>query len=152
MKPEETLDPDKLPDELRLLAQRHKLQLTDPVFALIAWHWHNVQQAENKLSAIALEIQARTKVMIQSADSVTGLGGQLAEVKEALAARPLAIAQKLERDLVQPVAAVVATFAAAEQALRNARTVVEQARRREALAAFVLGMAFGASLLAWVAA
>lgn len=150
MKPEETLDPEKLPDELKLLAQRHRLQLTDPVFALIAWHWQNVQRAEDKLSAIALEIQARTKVMIQSADSVTGLGGQLAQLKEALEAKPLAIAQKLERDLTQPVAAVITALAAAEQALRQARQTVERARRREALATFVIGAAFGASLLAWL--
>lgn len=151
MKPEDLLDPEKLPPDLRLLAERHKLQLTDPVFLLIAWHWQNVQDAESKLAQISLEIQARAKVLIQSADSVAALGPQFAQVKAALEAKPLGIAQRLEKELVQPVMATVTTLAAAEHALRRSVETVEKARRREALAVFVIGSVFGGSVFAWLA-
>lgn len=151
MKPEELLDPEKLPAELKLLAERHKLQLTDPVFMLIAWHWQNVQGAESKLAQISLEMQARAKVLIQSADSIAALGTQFAQVKTALEAKPLGIAQKLEKELTQPVMATVTTLATAEQTLRRSVETVEKARRRETLAAFVIGAMFGGSVFAWLA-
>jgi hypothetical protein len=150
MKPEELLDPDQLPAELKLLAERHKLQLTDPVFLLIAWHWQNVQGAESKLAQISLEMQARARILIQSADSVTAISGQLALLKTALEAKPLDIARQLEEELAAPVATTVAALGAAERALRRSVDTVEKARRREALAAFVIGVALGGSALAWL--
>lgn len=150
MKPEELLDPETLPPELKLLAERHKLQLTDPVFMLIAWHWQNVQGAESKLAQLSLEMQARAKVMIQSADSVAGVGGLLAQLKQALEAKPLGIARRLEEELAGPVAAAVAGLGAAQQALRRSIEAVEKARAREALAAFLIGAIFGASAFAWL--
>ncbi len=151
MKPEELLDPEKLPPELKLLAERHKLQLTDPVFLLIAWHWQNVQGAESKLTQISLEMQARSRVLIESADSVAGMGRQLAELKAALEAKPLGLAKRLEEELAAPVILTVKALTVAEQALRGAVEAVEQARRRETLAAFVIGTVFGGSVLAWLA-
>lgn len=151
MKPEELLDPEKLPAELKLLAERHKLQLTDPVFLLIAWHWQNVQGAESKLAQISLEMQARAKVLIRSADSVAAVGGQLTQLKEALEAKPLGLARRLEEELATPVSAAVAALGAAQQAVRRAADAVEKARAREALAAFLIGGILGASALAWLA-
>lgn len=151
MKPEELLDPEKLPPELKLLAERHKLQLTDPVFLLIAWHWQNVQGAESKLTQISLEMQARSRVLIESADSVAGMGRQLAELKAALEAKPLGLAKRLEEELAAPVILTVKALTVAEQALRGAVEAVEKARRRETLAAFVIGTVFGGSVLAWLA-
>ncbi len=151
MKPEELLDPDKLPAELKLLAERHKLQLTDPVFMLIAWHWQNVQGAESKLTQISLEMQARARVLIEAADSVAAVGGQLIQLKAALEAKPLGIAKRLEEELVAPVITTVTTLAAAEKALRRSVETVEKARLREALAAFVIGVVFGGSVFGWLA-
>ena len=151
MKPEELLDPEKLPPELKLLAERHKLQLTDPVFLLIAWHWQNVQGAESKLSQISLEIQARSRVLIESADSVAAMGRQIGELKAALEAKPLGLAKRLEEELAAPILLTVRALTAAEQALSKAVETVGQAQRRQTLAAFVIGVVFGGSVLAWLA-
>ena len=55
MKPESLLDPETLPDDLRWLATEFKLAPKDPVFLLIAWHWHRVKAAEDSLRAATVE-------------------------------------------------------------------------------------------------
>jgi len=52
--------------------------------------------------------------------------------------------------LSAPVTAAVATVAAAERALARSVQLVEKAQRRQAAAAFVIGIIFGGSLLAWL--
>lgn len=154
MKPEQILDPENMPEELQWVSEHYRLQPNDPVFLLIAWHWKTVQGSESKLTAVSLELQAaltaRAKVLIEAADSIAKVGGQLTKVQAALEAKPVALAKQLENELSAPITAVVATVTAAERALARSVQLVEQARRRQALAAFLIGVIFGGSLLAWV--
>jgi hypothetical protein len=71
-------------------------------------------------------------------------------VQAALEAKPVALAKQLEVELSAPVTAAVATVAAAERALARSVQLVEKAQRRQAAAAFVIGVIFGGSLLAWL--
>ncbi len=154
MKPEEILDPENMPEELQWVAEHYRLQPNDPVFLLIAWHWKTVQGSESKLTAVSMELQAaltaRAKVMIEAADAIAKVGGQLTKVQAALEAKPVALAKQLEAELSAPVTAVVATVMAAERALVRSVQLVEHARRRQALAAFLIGVVFGGSLLTWL--
>ncbi len=154
MKPEQILDPDNMPEELQWVTEHYRLQPNDPVFLLIAWHWKTVQGGESKLSAVSMELQAaltaRAKVMIEAADSIAKVGGQLTKVQAALDAKPVALAKQLEAELTTPVAVAVATVVAAERALARSVEVVEKAQRRQALASFLIGAIFGGSLLAWL--
>lgn len=59
MKIEDLLDPETLPDDLRGLEREFKLAPKDPVFALIAWHWHRVKAAEDSLRAATVEFRRR---------------------------------------------------------------------------------------------
>jgi len=154
MKPEEILDPDNMPEELQWVAEHYRLQPNDPVFLLIAWHWKTVQGSESKLTAVSMELQAaltaRGKVLIEAADSIATVGGQLTKVQAALDAKPVALAKQLEAELSAPVTAAVAMVGAAERALVRSVQLVEKAQRRQALAAFLIGALFGGSLLAWL--
>ncbi len=154
MKPDELLKPENMPEELQWVSEHYKLQPNDPVFLLIAWHWKTVQGSESKLTAVSMELQAamtaRAKVLIEAADSIAKVGGQLTKVQAALEAKPVALAKQLEAELAAPVTTAVATVAAAERALARSVQGVEKIQRRQALTAFVLGVIFGGSLLAWL--
>lgn len=154
MKPEDLLDPDNLPPELEWVVEHYRLQPNDPVFILIAWHWKTAQEAESKLANVAMEMKAaldsRAKVLMESADAIAKVGEQIAQVKSALEAKPLGLAKRLERELVAPVVAAVAMVKAAEDSLTRAVRIVQSAQRRQTMAAFVIGMVFGASLLVWL--
>lgn len=154
MKPHELLQPENLPEELQWVAEHYRLQPNDPVFLLIAWHWQTVQGAESKLTGISLELQAamtaRAKELTAAADSIAKVGAQFAQIQAALDSKPATFAKTLETELAAPIKTAVATFAAADQALRQGVKLVAQAQQRQAQAAFVIGFVFGGSLLAWV--
>ena len=154
MKPDELLKPENMPEELQWVSEHYKLQPNDPVFLLIAWHWKTVQGSESKLTAVSMELQAaltaRAKILIEAADSIAKVGGQLTKVQAALEAKPVALAKQLEAELAAPVTTAVATVAAAERALARSVQGVEKMQRRQTLTAFMLGVIFGGSLLAWL--
>ncbi len=154
MKPSELLDPENLPEELQWVAEHYRLQPNDPVFLLIAWHWQTVQGSESKLTAASMEMQAaltaRVAVLTEAADSIAKVGGQLAKLQAALEAKPLAITKQLETELAAPVASAVAAVAATEKALFRSVQTVEKSRRRQTLAAFLIGVVLGGSMLAWL--
>ena len=154
MKPEDLLDPENLPEELQWVSEHYRLQPNDPVFLLIAWHWRSAQGAESRLANISLEMQAaldaRIKVLSASAESIGAINPLLKQVKEALDQKPLGIAQKLAVELAGPIAGAVAHTKALEKALGQIGHTVQAAQRRQTLAAFVIGVVFGGSLLAWL--
>lgn len=155
MKPAELLDPENLPEELQWVAEHYRLQPNDPVFLLIAWHWQTVQGSESKLTAASMEMQAalaaRVTLLTDAADSIAKVGGQIAKLQSALEAKPLAIAKQLETELSEPIAKAVHALATAEQTLKRSVQSVEKSQQRQTLAAFLIGVVLGGSLLAWVA-
>jgi hypothetical protein len=147
MKPEELLDPETLPDDLRWLASEFKLQPKDPVFLLIAWHWHHVQQAEDALRAANIELQtavdSRVETIAGTAESVAALSELLVQVQSALGEKPALLTAQVEAELKAPLAKLHALEQSLESLLRSAQGAAVKTRHREILAALLIGVALG---------
>ena len=147
MKPEELLDPETLPDDLRWLAAEFKLQPKDPVFLLIAWHWHRVQEAEDSLrmANVALQgtLDSRVDAIADTAEAVAGLGELLLQVQSAIEERPALIAAQLEAELKGPLAKLGALEKTLDALVRCAQADNEKAQRMRILAALLVGVALG---------
>lgn len=156
MTPDELLDLDNLPEDLQWLAADFRLQPNDPVFVLIAWHWHRVQKGEDSLRAATLELKSAVDKRIESltgaAETVAALKAQLDQVQAALREKPLALGRQLEADLQAPVAGAVKQIQTVEKALhtmvRSAETVLAAARNRQAFATFIIGIVLGGCAVA----
>lgn len=151
MKPQSLLDPDSFPEDLHWLATEYKLHPGDPVFLLIAWHWHRVKAGEDSLKAATIEFQAAVDTRVQSlnatGEAAAQLHDKLADIEKLLTANPLQLGKKLEADLERPVTATVARINSLESSLRallqSADTVLAASRRRQAFTTFVLGLFCG---------
>ncbi len=156
MSPEELLDPDNLPDDLQWLAADFRLQPNDPVFVLIAWHWHRVQKGEDALRAATLELKSavdkRVETLTNAAETIAALKAQLDQVQATLHEKPLALGRQLEADLRTPVTDAVTQIRTVEKALqamvRSAETVLATATRRQAFASFLVGLVLGGCAVA----
>ncbi len=152
MKPDDLLDPEKLPEDLQWLAVEHRLRPDDPLFIVLAWHVARVQQGEDKLRNAVMELKTAVDSRIDSlsaaAETVAGVKERLAQVQTALEEKPVALAKQLETELQKPVRAAVEQIRTAEKSLagllRAAETTVAAAQRRHALASFVIGIVVGA--------
>lgn len=147
MKAEEFLDPTKLPEELQWVPAHYRLHPDDPVYLLIAWHWHRVQGAENTLQAAMIELKtlldARITTLADAADNIAGVSELLGQVQDELKKKPEIIGKELEKQLRQPVSAAVAQLEAAEQSLAPVTRSFRTLPRRQLLAAFLSGIALG---------
>ena len=98
MKPEELLDPAKMPEDLQWVVTHYRLQPNDPVFLLIAWHWNRMKACEDtvKLAIVELKcaLDARVESLADSAETVAGVNTVLAEVQDALAQKPAQLGQQ----------------------------------------------------------
>jgi hypothetical protein len=47
--PTELADPEKLPNDLKLLLKEHKVPANDPLIALLAWHWLRINESRDAL-------------------------------------------------------------------------------------------------------
>lgn len=147
MKPEELLDPDTLPDDLRWLSSDFKLNPKDPVFALIAWHWHRVQKAEDSLRAANLDLQRtvdeRVATIAGAVTAAAELGEKLAQVLAALQQRPALISAQLEDELKAPLTKVGEIEKSLSTILKAAQGFRENTLRIRILAALLVGVALG---------
>jgi hypothetical protein len=154
VKPEDLLNPEKLPAEFHWLISEFKLHPKDPVFVLIAWHWSQTQQAENTLLAAKMEFKAaldtRLKEFAQAVGRVESLPGKLSALQAALTPKPEEFAKKLDQALRPGLDAATANIRAVEQSsaklLQSARAAHATVQRREVLAALVAGIAFGVTV------
>jgi hypothetical protein len=116
-------------------------------------HWLRVQEAEHTLRELSLEMQsaldARIEVLAESGDNLVNVAGQLAQVQTVLDQKPAGFARRLEEDLRVPITAAAAQVRTLEQSLDAVARTVQSAQRRQALASFVIGAVFGASLTIW---
>ena len=158
MKADDLLDPEKLPEDLQWLAVEYRLHPDDPVFMIIAWHLARVQQGEDKLRNAVTELKtavdSRIEALSGAAATVAAVKEGLVQVQTVLEEKPATLAKHLESELQKPVLAAVSQIQAAEKSLANllraADTTLATAQRRQALASFVVGIVFGASLVALV--
>jgi len=148
MKPEELLDPAKLPEDLQWFATRYRLQPDDPVFLLIAWHWNRMKAGEDTLRAAIVELKAALDVRIQmlgeSAETVAGVNAALAGVQDALNQQPEEFGRRLQADLREPVANALAQIKTLEKSLTPLARTFRAAQHRQLLAALLIGVALGA--------
>lgn len=155
MKLESLLDPETLPDDLRWLAAEFKLAPKDPVFVLIAWHWHRVKAAEDSLRAATLEftsaVDARVDILAGAAESTAALSELLVQVQSSLEQKPALLSAQVESELEEPLAKIAAVEKSLETTLRNVRDATARTRKREILAALLIGTAVGAlgALVLW---
>lgn len=153
MKPADLLEPGNLPDDLQWLAKEYRLQPEDPIFLVLAWHWHRIQKSEDPLRVATMELKAavdaRFEALAEATETVTGVSEQLAELQEALETKPLGIAQRLESELHAPVATVVADVLQLKKSLAPLLQDVRLAQRRQTLAALVVGVVLGGTATAW---
>ncbi|MBL9186685.1 MAG: hypothetical protein JNK23_04355 [Opitutaceae bacterium] len=147
MKLESLLDPETLPDDLRWLASEFKLAPKDPVFVLIAWHWHRVKAAEDSLRAATVEftsaVDARVDVLAGAAESTAALSELLVQVQSSLEQKPALLSAEVEAELAAPLAKIAAVEKSLEATLQNVRATADRTRRREIFAALLTGVALG---------
>lgn len=156
MSPDDLLNPDEFPEDLQWLAAEFRLSPNDPVFLLIAWHWRRAQAGEDVLKAATLDLKSaidrRLTQLEQTVAVAESVSEKLGEVKALLREQPLELGRKLEADLAKPVARATENVQALERRLamllRHAETTLATAQRRQAIAAFLIGMVLGGAATA----
>lgn len=148
MKPEDLLNPESLPDDLRWIVAQYRLRPDDPVFLLLAWHWHRTQAGEDSIRAALAELKAavdgRVRTVKDVAEAVAGVSEALEEAQAALDQKPAELSARLERDLSEPIAAALDRLKQLEASLSPLAAQFKIARRRQLLAVFLIGIALGA--------
>jgi hypothetical protein len=147
MTPEELLDAENLPPELQWVAEHYRLNPTDPVYLLIAWHWHRVKSSEDTLQAAIVEMKTaldgRIEALTDSADAIAGVNAVLNQVQQEMSNRPEILGKELETQLRQPVADAVSRLQAMEKSLGPAARSFRMAQRRHILATLLIGVILG---------
>jgi tetrahydromethanopterin S-methyltransferase subunit G len=154
---QELFDPEKLPEDLQWVVAQWKLHPNDPVFALIAWHWHRIQQSEDRLRDATMELRSavdrRIDSVVTAAETVVSLHEKLDEVQSALRSDPLEIGKRMERDLGRVIGDSVGTVGELELKIRSltqsAETLLVRTQRRQALACFLIGVSVGLLITGW---
>ena len=146
-KPEDFLDPENFPDDLKWVPAHYKLHPSDPVYLLIGWHWRRVKQSEDTLTAINLEIKRaledRIKQVTDAAETVAGVNDALADVQVALEEKPAELEAQLDAKLSAPVADAVTRLQTLEKSLAPLARSFQKTQRRQLLAMFVAGATVG---------
>ena len=147
MKPEDLLNPENFPDELKWVPAHYRLHPSDPVYLLIAWHWQRVKKSEDSLGNAITELKAaldgRLTELKATAEKIGGVNTALGQVQETLSKKPAMLAQELEAQLKQPVAAAVAQLHVLEKSLTPVAHSFQTAQRRQLLSTLLIGVAFG---------
>jgi len=148
MKPEDLLEPEKLPEDLRWVVTRFRLHPDDPVFLLIAWHWNRMRAGEDALRAALVELKAavdgRIQALAKAAETVAGTNEALEQLKASLAQMPQELGEKFEAQVREPLGSALAQAQALEKSLTPLARNFHAAQHRQILAALVTGVALGA--------
>ncbi len=147
MKPEDLLNPENFPDDLKWVHAHQRLHPTDPVYMLIAWHWTRVKKSEDTLSQAIAELKAgldhRLAELKATAETIGTISVALTKVQETLAQKPALLGKELEAKLAEPVAAAVAKLQGVEKQLSPVARSFETSQRRQIFAILLIGVAFG---------
>jgi hypothetical protein len=157
MRIQELFDEEALPEDLQWVVAEWKLHPSDPVFALIAWHWHRMQQGEDTLRGATMELKSavdrRIEQVIGATETAVALHEQLQQVHVALKAEPLELSQRIEADLGRVLSHSVEQIHQLETTLSNmtqqAEGLLRRAQRRQAAASFLIGVTVGGIIVLW---
>lgn len=153
----ELFDPEKLPEDLQWVVAQWKLHPDDPVFALIAWHWHRIQQGEDRLRDATMELKSavdrRIDSVVTATETVVSLHEKLDEIQTALQSEPLEIGKRMERDLGRVIEDSTGTVGELELKIRSltqrAELLLVRTQRRQASACFLIGVLVGLMITGW---
>lgn len=147
MKPEDLLNPENFPDDLKWVHAHQRLHPNDPVYLLIAWHWQRVKKSEDTLTNATAELKAgldhRLAELKATAETIGTISAALTKVQETLAQKPAALGKELEAKLAEPVAAAVGKLQGLEKSLAPVARSFETSQRRHVFATLLIGVAFG---------
>lgn len=146
-KPEDLLDPENFPDDLKWVSAHYKLHPSDPVYLLIAWHWRRVKQSEDTLKAALVELRSavdtRIGALVEAAETVGGVNEALVDVQAMLEEKPAELSQQLDAALGQPLETAFGRLQALEKSLQTVARSFQVSQRRQLLAALLVGVALG---------
>jgi hypothetical protein len=147
VKPEDLFKPEAFPDDLLWIVAEYRLNPRDPVFLLLAWHWHRMKACEDTIRMANAELKAavdsRLELLGSTAETVAGVSEALAEVQLALEGKPAQLAEEFSSQLKQPMADAVARLKELEGGLSPLVKDLKVVQRRQMLAALVTGVALG---------
>jgi len=147
MKPEDLLDPEHLPADLKWIAAHHRLNPNDPVYLLIAWHWQRVQESEDAVGVRTAELKAvldqRLEALRACTEVMPGLSESLRTLAERLERQPALASETITQRLDDPLNAASARLSELEKRLTVAAQAVGTHRRREQLATLLIGVSLG---------
>ena len=164
-KPEDLADPNKLPDDLKLLLTAFKIQENDPLVAILAWHWLRINQTCDSLDAkrtaideSAGKVQAILNVRKEQFESWTNtlleLFQHLDDINKKLTKEPLdickAITEQLARPIGQSVELVQQLGTDAEKLVSRVDVSRERLTRANVITAFLSGYATAALIVSWI--
>lgn len=143
MKPEQLLEPDNWPDELKWVAAEHRLHPDDPVFLLLAWHWNRMKACEDTVQLALTELKAavdrRAEQWEEGAETLAEVNASLGKLQASLAAKPAEVEQALRA----PVENAVRQLQEVERSLVPVAQKFQVAQRRQLLAVFLIGVTLG---------
>ncbi|MCX6934158.1 MAG: hypothetical protein NTZ29_15990 [Verrucomicrobia bacterium] len=147
LQPEDLLDPANLPPELKWVEAQFRLQPNDPVYLLIAWHWHRIKASEDTMQAATLEMKtaldARIEHLAEAAEAIAGVNAVLTQMKKEMTDRPAILGKELETQLRQPVAAAVEQLLTMQKALGPVARSFRTVQRKHLLATLLIGICLG---------
>jgi hypothetical protein len=147
MTPEDLLDPAELPDDLKWIPAHYRLNPSDPVYLLLAWHWRRVKQSEDALRAGIIELKAaldtRLGALQQGTETVAAVRDQLAALQESLDGKPAQLGSLIEAKVHQPIAQAVAQIEMLERSVSPLAAMFAASQRRQILAVFLVGVCAG---------
>lgn len=146
-KPEDLLDPDVFPDDLKWVPAHYRLHPNDPVYLLIAWHWRRVKESEDTLKSAIVELRAavdaRIGALADAAETVGGVNEALVDLQGMLAEKPAELTQQIDAGLAEPLEKALGKLAALEKSLLSAARSFQVSQRRQLLASLLIGVALG---------
>lgn len=147
MKPEELLDPERFPPDLRWIPEHYRLNPNDPVYLLLAWHWRRIGDSEEAIRGATAEWKAaidhRSKGFEEAAAKIEVVAEALNKLDEELQGRPRSPADRREQEAARSADVATCDIGALQRNLAEAAEKFRGARRRESLATLLTGVTLG---------
>lgn len=151
------LETDKLPDDLKWMMGRFKMEPTDPVFLLLAWHWLRINQSQDMLHQENLAFKAvfetQVKKIQEHLTEWQKVATTIDKFQTVVTDLTKDMGRQLDGALRQPVSAALASTqqltGQLNGILQKAEAQNKQIKWHLPIACLLAGFAFGAGLIPW---
>jgi hypothetical protein len=173
--PGELADPKKLPDDLKVLLEKHHVQEDDPLLALLAWHWARMNESrdvlrectaqltaalderkaaiDEKVREIDALLKVRHEQLVSWSQTLQSIFEHLEGLNKVLSEKPLAISKQITEQLAHPIGQSVTLVNQLATDTAGLMGDVEKSRQRlqrsHVITAFLSGYATAALILSW---